>query len=63
MASNLNKHRRVKTLGTYLAWTKIKVGVQEVHLIAVYLEPGNEERVANQRVKLVNLVQSVLQQD
>ena len=38
--TNLRKHRKVKALGTYLNWTKVLLGEEEVHLLNVFLEPG-----------------------
>ena len=31
--TNLKHHRKVKALGTYLNWTKVPLGDEEVHLL------------------------------
>ena len=43
--SNLRNHRKVKALGTYLNWTKVPLGGEEVQILNVYLEPGLESFV------------------
>ena len=41
-------HRKVKALGTYLNWTKVPLGGEEVHILNVYLEPGLESFVGKE---------------
>ena len=33
--SNLKNHRKVKALGTYLLWTKVPLGDEEMHILNV----------------------------
>ena len=40
--TNLKNHRKVKALGTYVNWSKVPLGGEEVHLLNVYIEPGHE---------------------
>jgi hypothetical protein len=52
-------HRKVKALGTYLNWTKIPLGGEEVHILNVYLEPGLESFVGKRADTVVALVKSI----
>ena len=36
--SNLRSHRKVKALGTYLSWSKVLLGNEELHILNVSLE-------------------------
>ena len=38
--TNFKHHSKVKALGTYLNWSKVPLGGEEVHILNVYLEPG-----------------------
>ena len=58
--SNLKNHRKVKALGTYLNWTKIPLGGEEVHILNVYLEPGLESFVGKRADTVVALVKSIV---
>ena len=40
--ANFKNHSRVKALGTYLNWSKVLLGSEEVHILNLYLEPGHE---------------------
>jgi len=61
--SNLKGHKKVKALGTYLNWTKIQLGGEEVHVLNVYLEPGNESFVVKRADTVVNLAKDIIRQD
>jgi len=61
--SNLKGHKKVKALGTYLNWTKIQLGGEEVHFLNVYLEPGNESFVVKRADTVVNLAKDIIRQD
>ena len=61
--SNLRNHRKVKALGTYLNWTKVLLGEEEVHLLNVYLEPGQEAFVGKRANKIISLAKSIIRQD
>jgi hypothetical protein len=49
----------VKALGTYLNWTKVPLGGEEVHILNVYLEPGLESFVGKRADTVVALVKSI----
>ena len=61
--NNLRNHRKVKALGTYLNWTKVLLGEEEVHLLNVYLEPGQEAFVGKRVNKIISLAKSIIRQD
>lgn len=53
--TKLRKHKKVKALGTYLNWSKVQVGPEEVHIMNVYLEPGQEAFVVQRAERVVTL--------
>jgi outer membrane protein assembly factor BamD (BamD/ComL family) len=53
----------VKALGTYLNWTKVLLGEEEVHILNVYLEPGQESFVIKRAETVINLVKDIVKQD
>ena len=53
--SNLKNHRKVKALGTYLLWTKVPLGGEEVHILNVYLEPGHHGYVVKRADNVISL--------
>ena len=61
--SNLKNHRKVKALGTYMNWTKVPLGGEEVHIINVYLEPGLESFVGKRADTVINMIRSIIRQD
>ena len=61
--SNLKNHRKVKALGTYMNWTKVPLGGEEVHIINVYLEPGLESFVGKRADTVISMVRSIIRQD
>ena len=61
--SNVKGHKRVKTLGTYLNWTKVPLGGEEVHILNVYLEPGQEGFVIKRADTVITLVKDIVRQD
>jgi exonuclease III len=61
--SNLKNHRMMKALGTYLNWTKVLLGGEDVHILNVYLEPGLESFVGKRADTVVSLVRSIIKQD
>jgi len=58
--TNFKHHSRVKTLGTYLNWTKVPLGGEEVHILNVYLEPGHESFVVKRGDTVISLVKSII---
>jgi endonuclease/exonuclease/phosphatase (EEP) superfamily protein YafD len=56
-------HRKVKALGTYLNWTKVPLGGEEVHILNVYLEPGLESFVGKRAETVINLAKDIIKQD
>ena len=61
--SNLKAHRKVKALGTYLNWTKVLLGEEEVHILNVYLKPGQESFVIKRAETVINLAKDIIKQD
>ena len=61
--SNLKNHRRVKALGTYLNWSKVLLGSEELHIMNMYIEPGHESFVVKRADTIITLVKSVIRQD
>ena len=61
--SNLKAHRKVKALGTYLTWSKVLLGEEEVHILNVYLEPGQESFVIKRAETVINLAKDIVKQD
>jgi hypothetical protein len=53
----------VKALGTYLNWSKVPLGGEEVHILNVYLEPGQEGFVVKRAETVISLVKSIIRQD
>ena len=58
--SNLKGHRKVKALGTYLNWSKVLLGGEEVHILNVYLEPGLESFVGKRAETVINLAKDIV---
>ena len=44
-------------------WTKVLLGVEEVHILNVYLEPGQESFVIKRADTVVNLAKDIIRQD
>ena len=61
--SNLKGHKKVKALGTYLNWSKVLLGGEEVHILNVYLEPGHEKFVVQRADKVIQLTKDIMRQD
>ena len=61
--TNFKHHSRVKALGTYLNWTKVPLGSEEVHILILYLEPGHEGFVVKRAETIISLVKSIIRQD
>ena len=58
--TNMKHHRKVKSLGTYLNWTKVPLGDEEVHLLTVYLEPGLEAFVGKRADTVISLAKGII---
>ena len=58
--SNLKDHRKVKALGTYLNWTKVPLGGEEVHILNVQLEPCLESFVGREPIRPLTLPRTSL---
>ena len=61
--TNLKNHRKVKALGTYVNWTKVPMGGEEVHLLNVYVEPGHEAFVVKRADTVISLAKGIIRQD
>ena len=61
--TNLKNHRKVKALGTYVNWSKVPMGGEEVHLLNVYVEPGHEAFVAKRADTVISLAKGIIRQD
>ena len=58
--TNLKNHRKVKALGTYVNWTKVPMGGEEVHLINAYVEPGHEAFVVKRADTVISLAKGII---
>ena len=47
----------------YLNWTKVQLGSEEVHVLNMYLEPGNENVVNKRADAVINLTNDIIRQD
>ena len=47
-------------MGTYLNWTKVPLGDEEVHLLNVYLEPGHEAFVDKRAEAVISLAKGII---
>ena len=56
----MKAHRKVKALGTYLNWSKVLLGGEEVHILNVYLEPGQESFVGKRAETVFNLAKDIV---
>ena len=56
----MKAHRKVKALGTYLNWSKVLLGGDEVHILNVYLEPGQESFVVKRADTVINLAKDII---
>ena len=61
--TNLKNHRKVKALGSYVNWSKVPLGGEEVHLLNVYLEPGHEAFIAKRADTVISLAKGIVRQD
>ena len=61
--TNLKNHRKVKALGTYVNWSKVPMGGEEVHLLNVYVEPGHEAFVVKRADTVISLAKGIIRQD
>ena len=61
--TNLKNHRKVKALGTYINWSKVPLGGEEVHLLNVYVEPGQEAFVVKRADTVISLAKGIIRQD
>ena len=53
----------MKALGTYLNWTNVPLGSEEVHILNVYLEPGHDNFTVKRADTIIPLVRSIIRQD
>ena len=61
--TNLKNHRKVKALGTYVNWSKVPLGGEEVHLLSVYIEPGHDAFVVKRADTVISLAKGIVRQD
>jgi hypothetical protein len=50
----------VKSLKTYLCWTKAIVGGSCVYILNCYIEPGDEERVKKRAARISEIAADIL---
>ena len=50
----------MKALGTYLTWSKVLLGGEEVHILNVYLEPGQESFVGKRAETVIKRADTVI---
>ena len=58
--ANFKNYSRVKAMGTYLNWSKVLLGSEEVHILNLYLEPGHEGFVVKRAETVISLVKSII---
>ena len=61
--TNLKNHRKVNSLGTYVIWTKVALGDEVMHLLNVYLEPGQAGFVGKRADTVISLAKGIIRQD
>ena len=61
--TNLKNHRKVKALGSYVNWSKVPLGGEEVHLLNVYLEPGHDAFIGKRADTVISLAKGIIWQD
>ena len=61
--TNLKNPRKVKALGTYVNWSKVPLGGEEVHLLNVYIEPGHEAFIFKGADTVISLAKGIIRQD
>ena len=50
----------MKTLGTYLSWTTVPLGGEELHILNLYLETGNEKFVVKRADTVISLIKDII---
>jgi len=58
--TNLKNHRKIKALGTYVNWFKVPLGGEEVHLLNVYIEPGQDAFVVKRADTVISLAKGIV---
>jgi hypothetical protein len=53
-------HRKVIALGNYLLWSRIPMGSQQLHLLNIYIEPGNTQSIHQRVARIVEVVYDIL---
>jgi exonuclease III len=62
-ATNKVKLTLVKALGTYLCWTRVTTGKQEVQILNCCLEPGNEPFKTERAKRITDIIKDIIKQD
>ena len=50
-------------MGTYVNWTKVPLGGEEVHMLNVYVEPGHEAFGVKRADTVISLAKGIIRQD
>ena len=53
----------MKALGTFLCWTRVPLGYENVHLLNVYFEPGQTDKVRGQVKRTLEVIDSIIEQN
>ena len=59
----MKNHRKVKALGTYVNWSKVPLGGEEVHLLNLYIERGHEAFIVKRADTEISLAKGIIRQD
>jgi hypothetical protein len=57
--ANTHLHRKVKALGNYLLWTRIPMGCEQLHLLNVYIEPGQTQLLVTRVNRVLEVVDDI----
>ena len=61
--ASATKLHKVKSLGTYLCWTKTLLRNTWVHVISCYLQPGEQRHLRERAKRVIEIVDDLVKQD
>ena len=62
-ATNKVNMTLVKSLGTYLCWTRVTTGRYAVQVLSCYLEPGQEPFKVERAKRVTDIIKDIIKQD
>ena len=63
LATNNQRMKRIKTLGTYLNWSSVPFQDIPLHIFTCYLEPVNHGNITERSNKILALIENLLKRD